>query len=62
MADEGKLGLRIYAMVGPLLLVMTRLIVSFIVEIQPRIAVTRSRRFMMPKVSCVNADGSGAKK
>jgi hypothetical protein len=41
MADEGKLGLRIYAMVSPLLLVMTRLITSFIVEIQPHTAVTR---------------------
>jgi hypothetical protein len=51
MADEGKLGLRIYAMVSPLLLVMTRLIFSYIAETQPRIAATKWKRFMMPKVS-----------
>jgi len=41
MADEGKLGLRIYAMVSTLVLVVTMLMLSFIVETQPHIAATR---------------------
>jgi hypothetical protein len=41
MADEGKLGLRIYAMVSPSVLIMTMLMLSFIAEIQHHIAETK---------------------
>jgi len=62
MADEGKLGLRIYAMVSTSVLVMTLLMLSFIVETQPHIAVTKWRKSMMPKVGSFAQDDLGAKK
>jgi len=63
MADEGKLGLRIYAMVSHSMVVTkTELTSSFIAEIQPHIAVMEWRKSMMPKVSSFGPDDLGAKR
>ena len=63
MADEGKLGLRIYAMVSPsMVATKTKLTSSFIAEIQPHIAVVKWKKSMMPKVSSSGQDDLGAKR